>query len=422
MNAVNAFHSRYTPDLLRAEFWLARAADVDLPRLSADAIMAFNAGVYTTLGLPPVLALPDAISVDDVRAALARYQPPAEPHYGWDGKQSGAIYWETLMANATPALPDRVTVRFGLATRRTDVRSFPTADVVTSAPFAFALDRIQETTIDIGWPVAVVAHSRDAAWAFCLTPLYWGWVRAADIAIGQRAPVEEFVSAEPFVVTTANRGMLATPTQGGVTPQMGTRLPLIEATDVALRVRIPHRSAKGTLCIADGIGAATAGEFSVGWQPYTLHTLLDRAFALLGEPYAWGGSQLGIFGRDCSRFVQDIYGVCGVRLPRNSGQQERACAQICHFDTSMNAPTRKQMLIERVPPGAILILPGHAMLYLGHLDGEPAVIHDTRSSGFASIIVSDLMLGADGPSGALIERLSSAVIPKPPKNVNTIAV
>ena len=395
--------------LLDANFWLARAGHPDAPLIPPAAIAAFNARVYDRIGVPPVLALPDVLEAGAVMDIIVRIEPPDGPHYNGAGQPVGAAYFDALAANARPSLSGPVEVRFGLAIRRTDVRTFPTADVLTSAPFDFALDRFQETTIDVGWPAAALATSRDGRWVFCLTPHYWGWVQAEHIAFGSREDVARFVQAEPFGVVTASRGLAAFASGGGVTPQMGTRLPLREETGRAYRVAVPVRTASGALGLVDGTIARDTGEFAAGYLPCTLRTLFTHAFKLLFEPYAWGGSRLGMFGRDCSRFVRDVIAVTGVILPRNGAQQAAVGTPCATFPPGASESERKALLVEQTPPGAILVLPGHVMLYLGHVDGEPYAIHATRSHGFAHVIVSDLTLGRGTPSGSLLERLTQAV-------------
>jgi hypothetical protein len=395
--------------VLSADFWLQQQDNTDCPLLSSEAITAFNAHVYNVLNFPQVPALPDHLEAEEVRRQIAQYTLPTNTLYDGAGQALSVGYWDRLRANADPLMPDMVPVRFGLVTRRTEVRAFPTADIVTRLPYDFAFDRLLETTVDIGWPVAVVATSRDQGWFFCLTPLYWGWVRGETIAFAPRETVADFVNAEPFVVCLDSRGLVGLAAGGGVTPQMGSRLPLHTETENAYMVHVPVRTAQGQLEITDGYIPRDAGQFQAGYLPCTLNTLLTQAFKLLGEPYAWGGSRLGIFGRDCSQFVKDIYAVTGVIWPRNANQQEQVGYPQAIFTPDMDEYARKTCLVDQVSPGALLILPGHVMLYLGHVDGEPFVIHDTSSNGYHSIIVSDLSLGADSPKGSLRRRLTSAV-------------
>lgn len=399
------------PAMLNADFWLERCPDADASLWSAEAIAAFNQRVPEVLGIPPVLTMPDALSAEDVRQAIAAYQPPAAAHYGGDGQPLRPDDWGALQALAQPDLPAQVPVQFGLVTRCTSLRAFPTADVVTAHPYDFAFDRLQETTLDVGWPVALLANSRDGRWAFALTPGYWGWLEQDAVALSIRAMVAAYAEQQPYVMTTGARGLIALRSGGGVVTQMGTRLPLREEGQAAWRVAVPVRGAEGALQIVDGWIARQADQFALGTLPPTRRSLLTQAFRLLGEPYAWGGSHLGLFGRDCSRLVRDVYATIGVHLPRNADQQAGVCRAIAAFAPEETTVARKRVLIETVPPGAILVLRGHVMLYLGAVDGEPYVLHDTSSNGYAGVIVSDLSLGAGSDAGSLLARLTQAVIP-----------
>ncbi|NLX08761.1 MAG: hypothetical protein GXY36_03830 [Chloroflexi bacterium] len=398
-----------TPEMLRPAFWLERAPKPDAPLLASAERDAFNARAYTALNIPPVLDLPDRLPAREVRQALDQYQPPASTHYGPTGEPLPPAYFEALRLAASPNLPDPVEVQFGLIVRRAAVRSFPTAEIVTSKPFQFAFDRLQETTVDLGWPVATVATSCDGAWYFCLTPLYWGWIAADRIAFGTRAQMAAYVNAGPFVVATASRGRIALTTGGSAAAQMGTRLPLVQTTDDAYRVTVPRRLDSGMLELVEGVIAREMGEFVPGYLPCTLRTVFTQAFRLLGEPYALGGSRVGQFGRDCSRFIRDVYATTGVYLPRNSYQQSDVGRCQAVFKDDMPPEARKAALVEQVSPGAILAMPGHVMLYLGHVNGEPYVIHDTSSGPYAHVIVSDLSLRASAPRGPLLQRLGRAV-------------
>ncbi len=396
------------PAMLRAGFWLDGMPSADELLLSDEALRAFNARVPDLIGIPALGELPDAFSAGDVRATIAQYERPAKIRYGLDGEPLSGAYFDALIANATPDLPEQVPVRFGLTVRRTDLRAFPTADVITSQPYDFAFDRIQEAAVDVGKPVAVLATSRDGRWYFGLTPHYWGWLRVEDVALGLREQVMAYAEADPYLMVTGSRGLVAC-VGGGITPQMGTRLPLREDTGTAYRVAVPMRTPAGTLVFVDGWAARQESTFARGALPLTRRTLFEQAFKLLGEVYSWGGSRLGIFGRDCSRLVQDVYATAGVALPRNGDQQGRVCHEVVAFTDTMSAAERTAALVERVPPGAILVLPGHVMLYLGAVDGVPFALHDTSSSGYNGVIVSDLSLGEAGPNRSLLQRLTHAV-------------
>lgn len=396
--------------LLDARFWLDRAPQPDQRFVAPGEINTFNQRVHASLGIPPVLDLPDMLDAALVRELIAAFRPPGEACFDGVGQPLGAAYWGHLAGAVR--LPDagQVPVRFGLAIRRTSVRAFPTRDIVTTRPGEILLDRLQETTIDLGWPVAAVAISADERWLFCLTPLYWGWVAAADIAWTERDTAVAFARPARWATVTASRIAIGLPAGGAVQAQMGTRLPLLGQDTLGMRVLVPQPGADGSAVLVEGLISAGARDAVEGDLPCTPRTVLTQAFRTLGEPYAWGGSRGGMFGRDCSRLVMDAYAVTGVRLPRNTGQQAAVCRAVVTFDGDLAADERRALLAERVPVGAILTMPGHVMLYLGAPDGEPFVIHATQSSGYDGVVVSDLSLGAGTEAGRLLDRLASAVV------------
>ena len=75
-----------------------------------------------------------------------------------------------------------------------------------------------------------------------------------------------------------------------------------------------------------------SGEFMLGENKYRVegklepkpelanpHGIESIALEFVNAPYLWGGR--GIFGIDCSGFTQVVYKICGIKLPRDAGQQ-----------------------------------------------------------------------------------------------------
>jgi len=62
------------------------------------------------------------------------------------------------------------------------------------------------------------------------------------------------------------------------------------------------------------------GEVIQANPTYTNEFLLERAKRLLGIPYLWGGRST--FGIDCSGFVQSLFKLANIALPRDAYQQK----------------------------------------------------------------------------------------------------
>lgn len=394
-----------TLEMMLSDFWIRRVPNPDKPLLSPDKITAFNQHVHEVLDIPPVLDLPDTLSADAVRAQLEAKLIPYLPLYDGHGQPLTDDDIDQYRPQMESDIPATVTTRFGIVVQRASVRVLPTHDVITNKPLQLAFDRFQETTVDMGWPVAAIATSTDKRWVFCLTPLVWGWLPLDVIAFADRETVRSYAEPEKWVRTLAPRGLIGLKTGRGKLSQMGSRLPLTHANEIGYCVQVPQRGPDGDLILADGMVANNNSEFHNGDVPCTVRHIFEAVFASIGEGYSWGGNRLGIFGRDCSRLIKDAYATTGVQLPRNSAQQGRAARTIIDYSDESDTEERRHRLVENGQAGDLLHLPGHVMLYLGHVDGKPYTLHDLGREAMA-VVVSTLDLFPEDPRGTLLERLS----------------
>ena len=163
-------------------------------------------------------------------------------------------------------------------------------------------------------------------------------------------------------------------------------------------------------------------------RPLTRRALLTEAFDLLDTPYGWGGEG---GGRDCSRFLMDVFDRFGIGLPRHSGRQ--ALAGTFSIDVSEVQSEREKLLLidSAATKGAVLLhFPGHIMLYLGRTeDGTPMVIHafaeylepcegvsledGTPAETLRTVdrvTVSDLSLGEGSTRTSFLERITRVTV------------
>lgn len=250
-------------------------------------------------------------------------------------------------------------VEWGVAVRKTSLRSFPTAEGV------FVPDRFQETAVQTCEAVLILHRSRDHKWYFVQANDYRGWINADDIAVApDKTQLCEYLSAPEFIIVTGKRvGELA----------MGTRLPVatVPAVDADKHiVRLPVRDREGHLEFRN-VELSDGEDISRGYLPYTRENIIRQAFKLQGDSYDWGNKGSG---QDCSSFIQVIFKTFGFKLPRNTGEQERCPGRVIRFDGTDTVGNRAAKLA-RAAPGAAVYMPGHAMMYLGKADGEHYMIH-----------------------------------------------
>ncbi len=163
-------------------------------------------------------------------------------------------------------------------------------------------------------------------------------------------------------------------------------------------------------------------------RPLTRRALLEEAFRYLETPYGWGGTDSG---RDCSRFLMDVFAAFGLELPRHSAAQ--AFAGTFSVDVEKVPSERERaLLIDAAAQRGVVLLhfPGHIMLYLGRAeDGRPMAIHSfaeylvpcaekdpVRPDGTETLLtvdrirVTDLELGRGTSRKAFIERVTRITV------------
>ena len=151
--------------------------------------------------------------------------------------------------------------------------------------------------------------------------------------------------------------------------RMGVRLPYLGKLGDYTQVQIPKRNSEGSLQLRTA--AIRNSDIHLGYLAYTPRTIITQAFKFLNAPYGWGG----MFGeQDCSKFLQEIYDTVGLKLPRNSGEQEKTGKALMAFEGSRQKRINA-LIAKGTPASTLLYLPGHIMLYLGSYEGVPYMIH-----------------------------------------------
>lgn len=393
MNRLNTLLRHASLEQLQADYWLARCPDADTPIIADDQRETFNAAVYERLGMSTVFTLAAHHTLDAIREKMQIPLEHLSDYYDAAGVQHPASDAQAYLKNHHATK----TNMYGLIAHRTSLRTVPTDAVVTDTPGDFHFDLFQETTLDVGTPIVALAISGDARWLFALTPHYWGWLPAEDLMPMARQTAWEYAAHPNRGVVMNSHALIATD-EGTVVAQMGTRLPIKDQSDTMTQVFLPDKRIGGI---------QNDGSFQADLLACTPRNVLDRAFSMLGERYAWGGYPTQIWGRDCSRFVKDVYATTGIQLPRNADEQEQACQCIIDFN-GVPVEERKKQIIDAGQVGDLLVTPTHIMLYLGVDEGEPYVIHSAGGKDM-QVLVSTLDYGHLDGRPIQVERLTGLV-------------
>lgn len=381
---------------LDAEFWIAQAPDAEHPLLTRDRIAAVNQRqLQTDRSLRDLQQLPNRLDGDILRARIAGFSLDPTNRVLASGKPPSASQRRRWQRNLNLRdLAHQVSIEWGLVTTRADLRTLPTDTALFSTDGSTDLDRLQESALFPGEPVAVLHRSRDQLWAFVQSDRYAAWMRADQIALADRSTVLEFATRRParWILAATAKTSLHPELRQGLDLDMGVRLPwradwpLDEpiAGQLPLAhwvVEAPARNAAGQLVFRPMLLPKSVPSASEP-LPYSRANLLRQGFRFLGERYGWGHDDNG---RDCSGLISEIYRSLGLVIPRNTGDQARSAAfQRTELAADLDHGRRMNALAA-LEPGDRLYMPGHVMMLVGHHHGEFFVLHDAYTARVADV-------------------------------------
>lgn len=296
--------------------------------------------------------LPAQWDGEEIRAMVSYRTLPEEC---WDPLPSNAdAFYSALLTNQNLSqIPRRVSAEYGVCAYPADLRTFPTS-AACAQPSDPSLDLLQESCLTAGEEIIILHHSNDRRWLFVQAANDFGWVRASRVGRLSRGDFLRYARRREHHFIT----LLQPWHQNGELLSMGTRLPRSSRGEVLF----PGRSRTGALTLIPG---PLSAEHCTGSLPYTTANFFRQALRLVGTPYRWGGKNGGL---DCSGAACAVYACFGITLPRNTCQMARITR---HQYTPGRNPRAD---LAKLPPGTLLLMPGHVMLYLGSVGREPFVL------------------------------------------------
>lgn len=411
------------------EFWIKKTGTPDRLLLTSGQIQSMNEENLSKqdLLLCRVKDLKEEWTKDEIRGLLhedwKEFGETGKVRYGKNGQPLGKSFWNRLKENLNQeVLKEKNLILFGLPVKRTDVRVFPTDEPSLDSPASHEFDRFQHSAVSPGSLVAIYHFSKDKKWGYVQTGFIRGWVRITDMAIAkERGSAEKYEEkADRLVITGSFVRVFADSSfqHSAFLAQMGASFPIVElpshsgGNDRYYTIEIPHREAEGELIFRHGYIRAD-GDVHRGFLPYDQRHVAFQAFKMLHQPYGWGEMS---GGRDCSRFIMDLFATFGIMTPRNSREQARIGISLGPVEGKTTAE-KKRLLDRAVPLVTLLHFPGHIMLYLGkHEEKYYAInsiwgIEKSGNSGpvlerIGKVAVSDLSQASSGPNGSLLDRIT----------------
>ncbi len=404
-------------------FWIARHPNPDQLLLDREGIATINNHIIDDLemiqDIPSYPAKYDGRDLsEELQGRLGRIS--AKQSYLHSNIPATPFFFAQIQKNiGLKSIGETLQVSFGLTVHYTNQRRLPTSEPLYSEKDSSYFDKLQNNGLDIGTPLAILLRSTDGQWLYGVAPSSSGWIKETDVALCSQETVTDFLHSPSFIVTTAAKSDLFQDKQFlryYDSVRMGVRLPMVGTSLYdSVRVKIPVRRDDGSLAMKQLFMQKKNTHF--GYLPYTARNSINQAFAMLHEPYGWGGMN----GRqDCSRFIKEIYATFGIALPRNSRGQAQVGRNIIGEKEILPVEKSQALRTQAIGGATLLYMPGHVMLFLGMADNRAYVIHaiwgyrQKMLQGeeirlLNRVLVSDLSLGGDTKKGSLFDRISSIV-------------
>ena len=384
----------YLPDV-KAEmsspsFWTAETDILmsidEIEKRNEETISAKGTNMFDLKNQPEVI---DGVSLNE--AIKKSSQADAQYYLGWTYLESAEKatqddYDKIIENTQNPDAEKEQGVLYGIATKRTELRTFPSDIAIWDDPADSDLDYQYLAAVRVNEPVVITSKSKDGKYYLAKSICCSGWILADAVAICKDK--DEWISAwdiknDEALVVWGDKVFTETSVVGANTSDlmlsMGTVLRL--AKDIDPNMLIDNRAAYNNFAVwmpvrkDDGTYSqkltliAEHKKVSEGYLPLTKANIAKVTFSALGDTYGWGG---GLNSDDCSGYMRNVYKCFGLELARNTTWQ--SSMPMARVDMQYMPKEERIKFLDALPFGTILYFSGHEMMYLGSQNGKYYVI------------------------------------------------
>ena len=358
----------------------------EIEKLNEETVAAKGTNMFDLKNQPEFI---DGVALNE--AILKSSQADAQYYLGWtffesEEKATQEDYDKIIKNTQNPDAKKQQKVLYGIATKRTELRTFPDPVAIWDDPADSDFDYQYLAAVRVNEPVVITSKSKDGKYYLAKSICCSGWISADSVAICKDK--DEWISAwdiakDDALVVWGDKVFTETSIVGASTSDlmltMGTVLEL--ARDINPNELIDNRAAYNNYPVwipirnEDGTYSKKLTLISEhkkvceGYVPLTKANISMVAFSALGNTYGWGGS---LYSDDCSGYMRNVYKCFGLELARNTTWQ--SSMPMAKVDMQYMPKEEKLNFLDALPFGTILYISGHEMMYLGERDGNYHVI------------------------------------------------
>ena len=384
----------YLPDVtseMSSPFYWTKETDVlmsydEIEKLNEETVSTKGTNMYDLKNQSEVI---DGVALNE--AIKKSSQADAQYYLGWtyleSTKKATQEDYDKIIENTqNPDASIEQKVLYGVATKRTELRTFPAPVAIWDDPEDSDLNYQYLAAVRVNEPVVITSKSKDGKYYLAKSICCSGWIPKDSVAICKDK--DEWILAwdiksDDALIVWGDKVFTETSIVGEETSDlmltMGTVLEL--AKDVNPNELIDNRAAYNNFVVwipvrnDDGTYSkkmtliSEHKKVSKGFLPLTKANISKVVFSALGNTYGWGGS---LTSDDCSGYMRNVYKCFGMELARNTTWQ--SSMPMAKVDMQYMPKEERIKFLDALPFGTILYFNGHEMMYLGSQSGKYYVI------------------------------------------------
>lgn len=309
----------------------------------------------------------------DIEAEIHGFRK--NPGYGENRRRHTAAWVPELERNMDLKTYPNASFK-AIATVNTDLRVLPTLkphfnglkDTSRSYPF----DNLQNSAIHANSPLFVTHVAADRSWLLVESSSGHGWAPARDVARVDDDFIQIWAHSDQVAIIKDPTPVYLADGTFVFKVGLGAQFPGRIENETHCRILVAMPDERMRAVIHEALvprGAAIAKPL-----PLTAENIARLAAELLNKPYGWGGIY---HNRDCSSTLKDLFAPFDLWLPRHSSQQALEGGAFVRLRGLTDEAKEAAIVRTGVPFATLLWAKGHIMLYIGSLQKQAVVFHNT---------------------------------------------
>eukprot|EP00825_Cyclidium_porcatum_P051009 TRINITY_DN9237_c0_g1_i1.p1 TRINITY_DN9237_c0_g1~~TRINITY_DN9237_c0_g1_i1.p1 ORF type:complete len:219 (+),score=44.87 TRINITY_DN9237_c0_g1_i1:85-741(+) len=190
-----------------AGYWISKLDNPDDVILSKKEIKEFNDKIFNTkVNITDLKEYPDNINTADfIKTLETRFDYITKKQYFNENfREIPKEYFDFLQNSIDiDTNSQKLQIKFAMTVKYSDIRILPKDDKIFSDPNNFDIDKLQEESLDLGIPLAVICQTKNKKWSYVVGPLEEGWIKTENLAYTDKKTITKWIDTKKIPMYSA---------------------------------------------------------------------------------------------------------------------------------------------------------------------------------------------------------------------------